>query len=106
MKRTTLYSIFVLAAAILISGVMISVTFMQTSVSAADAKSSQQEGYRYVLKTKENQIAVYEIGEDIPIQLLDVIPSTLPYLEQAALDSGIYVETEEELKKLIEDFQG
>ena len=106
MKRTTLYSIFVLAAAILISGVMISITLSQTAASAADAKSSQQEGYRYVLRAKENQIAVYEVGDDVPFQMLDVIPSTLPYLEQAALDSGIYVATEEELKKLMEEFQG
>lgn len=106
MKRTTLYSIFVLAAAILISGIMISVTLTQTSVSAADTGSDQQQGYRYVLKIKENQVAVYELGNDIPIQMLDVVPSTLPDLEQAALKSGIGVTTEEELKKLIEDFEG
>ena len=62
--------------------------------------------YQYVLKSYENKIAVYEKGKDTPIKILEVPVDTLPYLEQSALENGVQIKNEEELRKTIEDFTG
>ena len=102
-KRAVILSA-VVAAAVLISGIMITLALMsgQSKVQAA----GEPAVYQYVLKTYNNQIAVYEKGNDTPVQLLQVPVNTLPYLEQSALENGVQVKNDEELRKMIEDYTG
>ena len=94
----------VVAAAVLVSGIMISLVLIseQTAAQATGENSS----YQYILKNYQNQIVVYEKGNDTPIQILDVPISSLPQLEQAALESGVPIKDDQELRKAIEDFTG
>lgn len=102
-KRAVILSA-VVAAAVLISGIMISLALMGGQSKAQAA--GETAVYQYVLKTYNNQIAVYEKGGETPIRILKVPVNTLPYLEQSALENGVQVKNDEELRKMIEDYTG
>ena len=104
MNRKTVAIGAILAAAVLVSGIMISLTIMAGRSQARAA--GENVTYQYVLKSFENKIAVYEKGKGTPIKILEVPVDTLPYLEQSALENGVQIRNEEELRKTIEDFTG
>ncbi len=104
MKQKTVVLGAVLAAVVLIAGILISLSVMADQSRARAAGESIS--YQYVLKTLENKIAVYERGTDTPLRILDVPVDTLPYLEQSALENGVQIENDEELRKAVEDFTG
>lgn len=103
MSKKTIYLGAVLGVAILISGIMVSLTIMATQT---DAQAAGDEVYQYVLKNENNRIAVYERGKEEPVRVLDYPVDSLPYMEQSALESGILVKDKAELQKVIEDFTG
>ena len=103
MSRKTIYLGAVLGAAILISGIMISLTIM---AAQTNAQAAGDEVYQYVLKNENNRIAVYERGKEEPVRVLDYPVDSLPYMEQSALENGIPVKDQSELQKMIEDFTG
>ena len=104
MNRKTVVIGAILAAAVLVSGIMISLTIMAGRSQAQAA--GENVTYQYVLKSFENKIAVYEKGKDTPIKILEVPVDTLPYLEQSALENCEQIKNEEELRKTNEDFTG
>lgn len=104
MSRKTVFWGLTLGIAIVISGVMISLTLMAGQAQASTV--GENISYQYVLKTWENQIGIFEKGSSTPMKVLEVSVNTLPYLEQTALENGIYVKDEEELRRMTEDFTG
>ncbi len=104
MKQKTVVLGVTLAAAILIAGILISLSITASQSQARAA--GEPVSYQYVLKTLENKIAVYEKGSDTPLRILDVPVDTLPYLEQSALENGVQIENDEALRKAVEDFTG
>lgn len=67
--------------------------------SAVDTKPTM-----YILKDYNGKIAVFEPSEDTPEQVLDVYVQNLPTMDQQMLKSGIEVDSEQELRNLIEDY--
>ena len=61
--------------------------------------------YQYVLKEYEDKIGVYKINEEEPFRIIDVFVSTLPSSDQIDLKDGIYVQNDDKLKMIIEDYE-
>ncbi len=75
---------------------------LQSGVSAqensAEAKTQMRLGiYR-------GYLALFTGTEEIPAETYDVMVRTLPEADRARLIAGIAVESEEELRRLLEDF--
>lgn len=73
------------------------------SISSAETSAaSSQEGY--VLKEYDGCLALFRSGSSKPYRRLDFNVSMLTDFDRELLKNGIYVQTEAELNKLIEDF--
>lgn len=59
---------------------------------------------RYILRSDSGSLAVYRQGSDAPMLSLDVSADKLRSVDAAALATGIEVEGDEALWRLIEDF--
>jgi len=57
-----------------------------------------------VLGTWKGYIALFEKGEDEPCQIFPNQVSSLPPEDQAALEKGIVVRSEQQLQALLEDY--
>lgn len=61
----------------------------------------------YILKEYNGNIAVYRYGETQPIDILsEIVYYSLPKYDREQLKKGIYIYSEAELQRLIEDFDG
>lgn len=107
-QRSVVYSIVVVAAALILCTVILLATFSNIGETGArvagDAEPPLPIGY--IIKSESNQIVVYEYGGTKPINTIDVPPSSLPGEEQKALKEGVYVESEEALRMRLEDYTG
>lgn len=61
--------------------------------------------YMYYLKEYNNQIGIYRANEDKPFRIIDVYTTNLPSVDQYELKSGIYVQDDEKLQMIIEDYE-
>lgn len=61
--------------------------------------------YMYYLKEYNSQIGVYRASEDEPFKVIEVYTFNLPSVDQHELRQGIYVEDEEKLNMIIEDYE-
>jgi hypothetical protein len=57
----------------------------------------------YIMKTHEGVVALFREGSDTPYELLDYPVYLLSDEDKSALESGIIVETEQEIRRLVED---
>ena len=89
-----------LSAALMIMNSRQNQTFAQ-----ATAQSSSQTAL-YLLKTYQDKVGVFEPGAKEPKEVLDITVAALPEQDQQMLQKGIAVQSEQELKSLIEDFDG
>lgn len=60
--------------------------------------------HEYLLKEINGKIAIYKSTEYEPFMILDVFVSTLPYVDRHNLIDGITVSGDDELRRIIEDF--
>lgn len=59
----------------------------------------------YLLKEHEGRIGVFKNGGDEVIQILDIYVFSLPDADQIDLVDGIIINSNEELTKIIEDYE-
>jgi len=58
----------------------------------------------YTLKIYEGRLAVYRFEESAPIEVTDVYADSLPPYDKAALEKGIAIYSDEQLRKALEDY--
>lgn len=58
----------------------------------------------YIVKTYNNNIAVFEEGREEPYRIFDTDTRILPKTDQERLDKGIRVTNYSDLKRLLEDY--
>lgn len=58
----------------------------------------------YLVKAQGNQLAIFVAGEASPVLVTEVDVRALPQVDQDALASGITVDSDEALAKLLEDY--
>ena len=84
----------------------VSINSGSTVLSAPEFSSthSSSTNYAYLLRDYEGKLAVFEVGADEPFQVTDVRISTLPLVDQQALQAGIEAKDKAELTQLLNDF--
>ncbi|MEG1687189.1 MAG: hypothetical protein RR276_04835 [Angelakisella sp.] len=77
----------------------------QSSVAGNPATSAgSQTAKGYFIKEYNGHVSVMRSGSDQPEMIFDISTKMLPELDRKQLSDGIYVETYEELVRLIEDY--
>ena len=83
----------------------ISSTALESSSNPTFNDSSSSHSERsYILKAYEGKLAVFQSGADNPYRITDVRISSLPVMDQQALQEGIEAKNEKELSQLLNDF--
>lgn len=72
--------------------------------SVSSFSSSEEAKPIYVMQSSNGIIGVYNYGEEYPIKLINVEVKELPEADQNLLNSGIKIYSNEELTRLIEDY--
>lgn len=80
------------------------VIFYYSGENGGQENEFSQGSQGYLLQEHEERIGVYRLGEEAPFRVLDVYVATLPYQDKQSLKEGITVSGEDELRRLIEDF--
>ncbi len=75
-----------------------------SEVSAAPVAQNSLTTDTYIIKSYHQSVAVFKNSETTPMYVSDTHISTLPSAEQKALEKGIPISSEKELKKRLEDF--
>lgn len=61
----------------------------------------------YIVKEYDGKVSVFRFGENLPFEILEeIVYYSLPEYDREQLKKGISVYTDEELQRLIEDFDG
>ncbi len=61
--------------------------------------------YMYYLKEYNDQIGIYRANEENPFRVIEVYTFNLPSVDQYELENGIYVQDDEKLQMIIEDYE-
>ena len=69
-----------------------------------DNSSSSQPVSGYYIKEYKGRVAVVRAGNDTPEMIFDIHTKMLPDLDRKQLSDGIYVESYEEMLRLVEDY--
>lgn len=76
----------------------------ESVVQQPSADISENRDYLYCMKEQNGKIVVFEKGNDQPIKTLETDPSVLPDHDRQLLKEGIYLNSDQELRKLLEDY--
>lgn len=77
-------------------------------VSETDNSSSAEEPMEeiYIVKNYNGKIGIFIKGDENPFQVIDIDPSLLPEKDQEELSDGLEIKGAENLRQIIEDFDG
>lgn len=67
---------------------------------------AEKEPIGFILKAYQGKVALFRENSEKPYQILDIEVYLLPDVDRELLEQGILAETEEELKKFLEDWEG
>lgn len=79
---------------------------IQTNTTQVSATTNENNSYQYILKEYQGKVGVFEPGEETPEEVLDIDPTILPETDQEDLRNGILIDNADDLRALIEDFDG
>lgn len=79
------------------------VPIKNTAPVSAPATTSQASYYAALY---DNQVVIYQAGQNTPIIITDIDVRTLPNTDRMALSQGIELETLDEVNRLVEDYSG
>lgn len=108
-RRMTKYrAVSVVLMSILIAAVIVLCALSQSiqnkRAAAKTEESSTLPQVDYVLGEYEGYLAVFRGEQQKPYQVLQMPVQLLPEEDQGAIEAGIHVQTEQELRRLLEDF--
>lgn len=104
--RAKSYRIVLLLVMILvIIAAFAAIQSQQFPIRQSDGNARTAAVYPYQLKEYEGKIGIYRTGEDKPYRVIDVYVSTLPAADQIELRDGIYIQSDEHLQRIIEDYE-
>lgn len=100
---TALLIIFLIAAAAVLSGGMIS--SIKKGFVKGDYESVAVSAERFILREYDGRIGVFLPGDDTPSEIIPVYVIYLPEADRKALAQGIAVSGRSKLRAMIDDFQ-
>ena len=112
MKRNKkiLYTTLAIASPLIIGFTTFSLLFLNKKTEPRKVEIEKKEDedkndYKYVIKEINGKIRVFENGKNTPIQTLEKEVEYLPEYDKKILKDGIYVESNQELNKVLEDYE-
>lgn len=105
MVRKNMLSIGIILLGLLISSIILGFAYNNTPTEADTMEISTpiQERSKFMIKIYDDKLALFRTTSDTPYNYLDTNISYLNDYDRELLTEGIIVDTEEELKSLIED---
>lgn len=103
-RERMFYIAAVIVTASVIASSMIAVMTTNTSLKAESHTSDVQQEMTYVLSEKDGRVAGFVKGVEIPLIRTDTPVNSLPYDIQQKLRKGLEFDTEEELRRKIEEW--
>lgn len=108
MKKVFLIPAAVLAAVVIIASARICANgekAVSSGISSAEVLSGEDREPMYIVKTYEGKVAVFRQYDSKPMYLAEDLPlDSLPKYDKAMLDAGIKIYSDEDLRKLLEDY--
>ncbi len=102
MKKYLMILTVLISAIVLLSSYISFTNIKKTENVHSDTNTYYK--HRYIVKNFNGYVAVYEYGNDLPVQILDCKINSLPPDAAEALVTGIEVSSEDELQKIIEAY--
>lgn len=81
----------------------------QANTQASDLEDSSIDKSMeeiYIVKNYNGKIGIFIKGDENPFQVIDIDPSLLPEKDQEELSEGLEIKGAENLRQIIEDFDG
>lgn len=108
-KKTAIFIVTLLGAIAVGASCVLLVKSMQlrtaeSVVQQSSASASESRDYLYCMKEQGGEIVVFQKGNDQPIKVLETDPSVLPDQDRQMLKQGIYLNSDQELRRLLEDY--
>ena len=108
-RRMTKYrAVSVVLMSILIAAVIVLCALSQSIQNKRAAVKTEESStlpqVDYVLGEYEGYLAVFRGEQKKPYQVLQMPVQLLPEEDQGAIEAGIHVQTEQELRRLLDDF--
>lgn len=109
-RRHTLYTIFsamAVSAVIVIVSLAYSMKEQRAQAYRKNIESSVSETQAeigFILKLHDGELAVFRGNSETPYKLLGVSSSVMSDYDREQLENGIFVQTQTELNRLIEDY--
>lgn len=107
-KKNISYLILFSTSAIIISYSFFSIfSFLKkdTKKCIKDYNIEEKNNYKYLVKGDLDEIKVFENGNENPIYTFEKEIKYLPEYDQSILENGIYVHSDEELDRIMEDYE-
>lgn len=100
----TYRAILLSVAALVILTCFAAILYQQSSTPANEKSKVPATSYQYCLREYEEKIGVFRTNDEKPFMTIDVYVATLPSVDQMQLKDGIYIEDDEKLRMIIEDY--
>jgi len=99
--------ILLAASAAAVICILAAIRFYPRPVSVAPSSdpAASNPPAMYMLREYDGHIAIFLAEEQSPFEILDILTESLPRSDRDALKSGIPAANEEELHRLIEDYE-
>lgn len=104
MQKTLLRCILISLCALVILGLSAVFSLNAGETPAAANEVTQDAVPKYTFSQYQGQLALYERGFAMPVEIYDVYLEMLPAEEQQKVIDGISAQTDEEIQKIIEDY--
>ena len=76
----------------------------ELAVEVNNNVQSEKQIYKYIVKTYNGRLAVFEPDKEVPFKITDLDVNILPQSDRLLLDAGIGVVDNKELNRILEDF--
>lgn len=103
--RVTVYRailLFILVA--VVAATCLIFYYRQPAGNLNEVKTVTEE-YQFLIKEYDEKIGIFRTGEEKPFSVIGVYVSTLPQVDRMELQAGITVQSEVQLRQLIEDYE-
>ena len=90
---------------ITITTTIFSFSTVSTPASTPNTSSADIIIQKYYLKDFNGKVAIYEKGQDFPIEVLDVELSSLPERDIEKIKNGIFADSLNEIYLIAEDYE-
>lgn len=89
---------------VIVAGSMTYSMQQRSNAQEAPAVESETDPPGYLLRIDNGQLALFRTGSSVPYQRLDMPLNLLSEYDYSQLEQGVTAATEEELRRLVEDY--